>query len=376
MKKDGYYYYCKGEESRENNQIETAIQYYLKSVLLEKHFKTYARLYECYFMLNQFDLANYFLTLAYQGNPNNDKVAFQYTMYLIQEKETAMAKKILADIIKRNPTYKHAKLEFQKLQMQQKYQKLIQFLEEIRVDYKGYLGTKSLCLLHCYLLGFQADKLLFKKPKVVEEKEQILGLEDAIWNFMKEFQRWIELKYACKLTQSWSNILRFHTDNEEEAFDLFYQELHIFYQSGIFIEPQEQDTNEKNKKQYCAEDVQIYGQDITLVSFKKTQYNHEFYQRLWKVLTMIKRRPLFLLEEKSLTLTNIFLRGFIEAYNRSHEEEAAYTFFPGFEKWVNQREKLKGYHPWHKIFLFITANQSEAFDLFFTYLEEYLEINS
>ncbi|MCX4298759.1 MAG: hypothetical protein OSJ73_17295 [Lachnospiraceae bacterium] len=376
MKKDGYYYYCKGEESRENNQIETAIQYYLKSVLLEKHFKTYARLYECYFMLNQFDLANYFLTLAYQGNPNNDKVAFQYAMYLIQEKETAMAKKILADIIKRNPTYKHAKLEFQKLQMQQKYQKLIQFLEEIRVDYKGYLGTKSLCLLHCYLLGFQADKLLFKKPKVVEEKEQILGLEDAIWNFMKEFQRWIELKYACKLTQSWSNILRFHTDNEEEAFDLFYQELHIFYQSGIFIEPQEQDTNEKNKKQYCAEDVQIYGQDITLVSFKKTQYNHEFYQRLWKVLTMIKRRPLFLLEEKSLTLTNIFLRGFIEAYNRSHEEEAAYTFFPGFEKWVNQREKLKGYHPWHKIFLFITANQSEAFDLFFTYLEEYLEINS
>lgn len=376
MKKDGYYYYCKGEESRENNQIETAIQYYLKSVLLEKHFKTYARLYECYFMLNQFDLANYFLTLAYQGNPNNDKVAFQYAMYLIREKETAMAKKILADIIKRNPTYKHAKLEFQKLQMQQKYQKLIQFLEEIRVDYKGYLGTKSLCLLHCYLLGFQADKLLFKKPKVVEEKEQILGLEDAIWNFMKEFQRWIELKYACKLTQSWSNILRFHTDNEEEAFDLFYQELHIFYQSGIFIEPQEQDTNEKNKKQYCAEDVQIYGQDITLVSFKKTQYNHEFYQRLWKVLTMIKRRPLFLLEEKSLTLTNIFLRGFIEAYNRSHEEEAAYTFFPGFEKWVNWREKLKGYHPWHKIFLFITANQSEAFDLFFTYLEEYLEINS
>ncbi len=376
MKKDGYYYYCKGEESRENNQIETAIQYYLKSVLLEKHFKTYARLYECYFMLNQFDLANYFLTLEYQGNPNNDKVAFQYAMYLIQEKETAMAKKILADIIKRNPTYKHAKLEFQKLQMQQKYQKLIQFLEEIRVDYKGYLGTKSLCLLHCYLLGFQADKLLFKKPKVVEEKEQILGLDLAIWNFMKEFQRWIELKYACKLTQSWSNILRFHTDNEEEAFDLFYQELHIFYQSGILIEPQEQDTNEKNKKQYCAEDVQIYGQDITLVLFKKTQYNHEFYQRLWKVLTMIKRRPLFLLEEKSLTLTNIFLRGFIEAYNRSHEEEAAYTFFPGFEKWVNQREKLKGYHPWHKIFLFITANQSEAFDLFFTYLEEYLEINS
>lgn len=135
MEKDSYYYYCKAEAYRQENQLETAIKYYLKSALMKKHFKTYARLYECYFARRQFDLANYFLTRSYQKNSNNEKVAFQYAMYLIQEKETASAKKILAGILKKNPMYKHAKLEFHKLEIQQKYQKLIQFLEEIKADY-------------------------------------------------------------------------------------------------------------------------------------------------------------------------------------------------------------------------------------------------
>ena len=292
MEKDSYYYYCKAEAYRQENQLETAIKYYLKSALMEEHFKTYARLYECYFARKQFDLANYFLTRSYQKNSNNEKVAFQYAMYLIQEKETASAKKILAGILKKNTTYKHAKIEFHKLEIQQKYQKLIQFLEEIKADYKRFLGAKSLHLLACYLFGFHME-LLHIKPSfeaLQSDKEaQVYELHDIkIWDFLAGFQRWIELKYACKLTQSWSNILRFHTDNEEEAFDLFYQELHIFYQSGILIEPQEQDANKKNKKQYCAEDVQIYGQDITLVSFKKTQYNHEFYQGVRYLSGMIQ----------------------------------------------------------------------------------------
>ena len=63
-------------------------------------------------------------------------------------------------------------------------------------------------------------------------------------------------------------------------------------------------------------------------------------------------------------------------YNRSHQEEPAQTFFPGFEKWVNQKERFKVYRPWHKIYLFITANEEDAFDLFYADLEEYLEIDT
>ena len=121
---------------------------------MEEHFKTYARLYECYFALHQLDLANYFLTLSYHKNPANEKVAFQYAMHLMQENETVQAKKILAGILKQNPAYNHAKLEFHKLNIQQKYQKLIQFLEEIRADYRSCLGARSLDLLACYLFGF------------------------------------------------------------------------------------------------------------------------------------------------------------------------------------------------------------------------------
>lgn len=80
---------------------------------------------------------------------------------------------------------------------------------------------------------------------------------------------------------------------------------------------------------------------------------------------MIKNRPYLMTGEKSLTQTNIFLRGYIDAYNRSHQEEPAQTFFPGFEKWVNQKERFKVYRPWHKIYLFITANEEDAFDLFY-----------
>lgn len=93
MEKDSYYYYCKAEAYRQENQLETAIKYYLKSALMEEHFKTYARLYECYFARKQFDLANYFLTRSYQKNSNNEKVAFQYAMYLIQEKRPHLRRK-------------------------------------------------------------------------------------------------------------------------------------------------------------------------------------------------------------------------------------------------------------------------------------------
>ncbi|EOS34765.1 hypothetical protein C804_01292 [Lachnospiraceae bacterium A4] len=380
MEKDSYYYYCKAEAYRQENQLETAIKYYLKSALMEEHFKTYARLYECYFARKQFDLANYFLTRSYQKNSNNEKVAFQYAMYLIQEKETASAKKILAGILKKNPTYKHAKIEFHKLEIQQKYQKLIQFLEEIKADYKRFLGAKSLHLLACYLFGFHME-LLHIKPSFEaykpDKEAQVYELHDLkIWDFLAGFQRWIELKYACKLTQSWSNILRFHTEYEEEAFDLFYQELYFYYQNGIFIECEETNVTAKDSSCYRAENIQIYGQDIAQITFKNPQCHHEFYQQLWKVLTMIKIRPYLMTGEKSLTQTNIFLRGYIDAYNRSHQEEPAQTFFPGFEKWVNQKERFKVYRPWHKIYLFITANEEDAFDLFYADLEEYLKIDT
>jgi len=56
-----------------------------------------------------------------------------------------------------------------------------------------------------------------------------------------------------------------------------------------------------------------------------------------------------------------------------HKGETAYEFFPGFEKWVNQKVNLNVYRPWYKVLLFIKVTEGDAFDLFFNYLEEYTE---
>lgn len=115
MDQDSYYYYAMGEESVQKDEIDTAVKYYLKAVRINRHFKTYERLYECYSKLDQLDLANYFLELAYEENKNNDQVAFLYSLSLIQEDQRDRAGEILRSIIKRNPDYKKAKTEYEKI---------------------------------------------------------------------------------------------------------------------------------------------------------------------------------------------------------------------------------------------------------------------
>lgn len=115
MDHDSYYYYKMGEESAQKNETDTAIKYYLKSVRMNRHFKTYERLYECYRKAGQPELAYYFLELAYEENQNNDQTAYLYAMSLIQEKQEDRAKGILQGIIGRNPDYKKAKKAYENI---------------------------------------------------------------------------------------------------------------------------------------------------------------------------------------------------------------------------------------------------------------------
>ena len=43
MEKDAYYYYMVANEQYENGQIEEAIKFFLKSLEMEYHFKTYEK---------------------------------------------------------------------------------------------------------------------------------------------------------------------------------------------------------------------------------------------------------------------------------------------------------------------------------------------
>lgn len=108
MEKDAYYYYIAANEYYNNDQIEEAIHYFLKSLDLNYHFKTYEQLYWCYSSLQQHDLANYFIKRAYEENDRNDKVAYLYAKVLINKKQLHSAREILLAILKRNPSYKKA----------------------------------------------------------------------------------------------------------------------------------------------------------------------------------------------------------------------------------------------------------------------------
>mgnify|MGYP001053758009 CR=1 FL=1 len=115
MEHDSYYYYQLGEESVRKQEIDAAVRYYLKSVRLSRHFKTYERLYECYCRQGEQELADYFLELAYEENQNNDQVACLYAQCLLREKQEGRAKEILLRIIRRNPDYKKARTVYEEL---------------------------------------------------------------------------------------------------------------------------------------------------------------------------------------------------------------------------------------------------------------------
>jgi tetratricopeptide (TPR) repeat protein len=120
MEFDGLYYYEVGIEKYEKGDIESALKNFQKSLELQEHFKTYERLYHALKDLGRIEEAREAITKAYNLNDRNDKVAFEYVKFLLEDKNSAIAKKVLNALLKRNPTYGPAK----------KLKKNICFLEE------------------------------------------------------------------------------------------------------------------------------------------------------------------------------------------------------------------------------------------------------
>ncbi len=113
--KDNYYYYRLGDEYLSKKEYQNAIKYLIISLKIQIHCKTYEKLYECYNGINQKDMARQFLTLAYNTNPKSDKVSFIYAKALIKENELDKAEGILLETLKRNPSYKQAKILYEKV---------------------------------------------------------------------------------------------------------------------------------------------------------------------------------------------------------------------------------------------------------------------
>lgn len=105
MEKDGYYYYCLGVDSLEKGKRKDAINFFLESLAKENHFKTHHKLSTIYREMDFHNDAMYHLEKAYSLNPNNDKVATDYSQLLITRNQIDDAEAIIASILKRNRSY-------------------------------------------------------------------------------------------------------------------------------------------------------------------------------------------------------------------------------------------------------------------------------
>lgn len=101
--------YYAGKEKLDNAYYADAIELFMTSVELERHFKPYECLYRCYAALNEPEKALESISAAYRLNSRNDKVALEYAKALAAYKnDIAAARSELAVILERNKTYKPA----------------------------------------------------------------------------------------------------------------------------------------------------------------------------------------------------------------------------------------------------------------------------
>lgn len=106
---DSYYYYLFGMRCLEGKDYFKALHYFERSLELDVHGKTYARIYECHKKLGNHLLGRKSIEEAYKLSPNNDKISMQYIRELYEEGNTESALTLLKDILKRNPIYGPAK---------------------------------------------------------------------------------------------------------------------------------------------------------------------------------------------------------------------------------------------------------------------------
>ena len=110
-----YYLYGMGIESLEQEEFEKALDYFKQSLLLEEHFRTNARIYECLMSLGKFTEARPYIEIAYKMNKGHDKVSMQYVGEIVKEGKISEAVSILEGILVRNASYNPARKLLEKI---------------------------------------------------------------------------------------------------------------------------------------------------------------------------------------------------------------------------------------------------------------------
>jgi hypothetical protein len=88
---------------------------------------------------------------------------------------------------------------------------LYELIQKIKTRPALYLGKKSLSHLQVFLDGYTFAKRQLGQPLSVQEQE------------FDNFQTWIEQRFNQPDTQSWAKIIIFHSEDEAQALELFFE---------------------------------------------------------------------------------------------------------------------------------------------------------
>jgi hypothetical protein len=99
-----------------------------------------------------------------------------------------------------------------KLSFREEYRmELYELIRKIKKRPAFYLGQKSLSHLQVFLDGYTFARRQSGIPISAQEQE------------FEKFQEWIEQRFQQPNTQSWTKIILFHSEDEAQALDLFFE---------------------------------------------------------------------------------------------------------------------------------------------------------
>jgi hypothetical protein len=94
---------------------------------------------------------------------------------------------------------------------------LLEILRKIETRPGMYLGTPSVEQLFMFLAGYKTARRELGIELTAQEED-----------FCSEFQPWLQQKYQVQTVTSWAQIILSHSENEAEAFQIFFKLLNEF----------------------------------------------------------------------------------------------------------------------------------------------------
>lgn len=111
----------------------------------------------------------------------------------------------------------------------------------------------------------------------------------------------------------------------------------------------------------------IYSLFDVIKDERQKEINH-----IYEFLQSVRKRPQMYIGEKSMTKLWIFLDGFYSGMTLGNRFDTKKFFSREFREWVNQKVKIEDSYSWmSNILRKANNNEEQAYDLFFTLLEEY-----